>query len=362
MTELPHMSPEEVSESLSQENRERKEALQQEAESLEPQVSDCPKFSAGLWVLAQTADRFCVSGYGPKVPLDEQIKIAGKLDGVDGVECHGSDFDDFEVQRYVDLVAEQGLVTTNVNTNVWGTAKYGLGAFTHRDPKIRSHAIDEGKRSCALARELGAPSMALWLGADGFDYPFQIDYPTHWDLLIDGIRQVAEEAAPDLKVGIEYKLKEPRTHVTVSTVGACLAILLELNLPHVGGTIDFGHALMAQESPAESVCLLQRYDKLFNGHFNDAWGYWDDDMIPGTVHFWTTLEFLYYCRKMDYQGWFGLDMFPYREDGGQAAQMAVDNVQAMWAKLAELDTAALEAAQETMGAIETQQVIRKLIF
>jgi xylose isomerase len=325
-------------------------------------MSQSPRFSVGLWVLGQTSDRFCTTGYCPAVPLDEQIFLAASLDGVEGVECHGSDFDAFEAPRYVDLVAEAGLVTTNVNTNVWGTAKYGLGAFTHRDPVIRRAAIDEGKRSCALARELGAPSVALWLGADGFDYPFQIDYQRHWDLLIDGIREVGEEAAPDLKVGVEYKLKEPRTHMTVSTVGSCLALLNELNMPNVGGTIDFGHALMSQESPAESVCLLQRYGKLFNVHFNDAWGYWDDDMIPGTIHFWTTIEFLYYCRQTAYPGWFGLDMFPYREDGGDAAQMAVDNIRAMWAKLDEIDVPALQAAQETMGAIETQRVIRKLIF
>ena len=325
-------------------------------------MSACPKFSVGLWVLGQTSDRFCTTGYGPVVPLEEQVKVAAGLTGVEGVECHGSDFDNFDVKTYASLVADAGLVTTNVNTNVWGTAKYGLGAFTHRDPAIRQQAIDEGKRSCALAHELGAPSVALWLGADGFDYPFQIDYPKHWDLLVDALRQIADEAAPDLKVGIEYKLKEPRTHMTVSTVGACLSLLLEINLPHVGGTIDFGHALMAQESPAESVVLLQRHGKLFNVHFNDAWGQWDDDMIPGTIHIWGTLEFLYYCKKMGYAGWFGLDMFPYREDGGAAAQMAVDNVQALWAKLENLDEAALAAAQETMGAIETQKVIRKLIF
>lgn len=325
-------------------------------------MSDMPKISVGLWVLGQTADRFCPSGYGPVVPLEEQVRIAAGLDGVEGVECHGSDFDSFEVARYADLVGEAGLVTTNVNTNVWGTAKYGLGAFTHRDPAIRRQALDEGKRSCALARELGAPSVALWLGADGFDYPWQIDYQTHWDLLIDGIREIAAEAAPDLRVGVEYKQKEPRTHMSISNVGVCLMALLEINQAHVGGTIDFGHALMAQEHPAESVCLLQRYGKLFNVHFNDAWGHWDDDMIPGTVNFWTTLEFLYYCRKTGYAGWFGLDMFPYREDGGEAAQMAVDNIRAMWGKLDGIDEAALAAAQETMGAIATQRVVRRVLY
>lgn len=325
-------------------------------------MSDSPRFSVGLWVLGQCGDRFCLSGYGPKVPLEEQIRIAGRLDGVQGVECHGSDFDDFDLQRYADLVAEQGLVTSNVNTNVWGYPKYALGAFTHGDPRIRRQAIDEGKRSCEIARAIGCPSVALWLGADGFDYPWQTDYPRHLDLLIAGIREVAEEAAPDLRVGIEYKLKEPRTHMTTANAGTCLALINEVGMDNVGGTVDFGHALMAQENPAMSVCLLQRQGKLFNVHFNDAWGYWDDDMVVASINPNLTLEFLYWCRKTGYEGWYGLDMFPYREDGGAAAQMAIDNLRELWAKLDRIDEAALAAAQETGAALETQRVIRPLWF
>jgi xylose isomerase len=296
------------------------------------------------------------------VPLDEQIRIAAGLEGITGVECHGSDFDDFSVDRYVDLVGAAGLTTTNVNTNVWGVAKYALGAFTHLDPVIRRAAINEGKRSCALARQMGAPSVALWLGADGFDYPWQLDYSRHLDLLVEGIREVAEEAAPELKVGVEYKQKEPRTHMTVANAGVCVALLQEIGRDNVGGTVDYGHALMSQENPAASVCLLQRYGKLFNVHFNDAWGLWDDDMIAGSVNPSLTLEFLYYCRKTGYSGWYGLDMFPYREDGGEAAQLAVDNLRALWGKLDDIDEAALNAAQETMGAVATQRVIGKVWY
>ena len=321
-----------------------------------------PRFAVGLWVLGKCGDRFLLDGYGPDVPVEQQIERAGAVEGIEGVECHGSDFDNLELGRYIDLLAANELVTTCVNTNVWGYSQYALGAFTHRDPAIRQQAIDEGKRSCELARRIGAPSVALWLGADGFDYPFQVDYRQHWDLLADGIAQVADEAAPDLKVCLEYKMKEPRTHISIANVGICLALIMELNRDNVGGTIDFGHALMAQEDPAESVCLLQRHGKLFNIHFNDAWGYWDDDMIPGSIHFWTTLEFLYYCRLLNYQGWFGLDMFPYREDGQQAAQMAVDNLRATWKMLDKIDSEQLEAAQQTMGALETQRVVRSLLF
>ncbi len=320
------------------------------------------KYSAGLWLFGNTGDRFNLSGYKEPTPVSEQIKLAAKVKGLQGVECHQTDLDEISPKEYAKLISDSGLETTNVNTNVWGSAKWGKGAFTQRDPKIRKDAIAEGKRSVDMAREVGSPSAGCWLGADGFDYPFQIDYDIQWNLLIDGIREMAEYAAPDIKIGIEYKLREPRNRMTVGDAGKALALAMEIDMPNVGCVIDFGHALQARESPGESVVIFARHGKMFNVHFNDSFRDWDDDMIPGVVHLWETLEFLYYCKATGYQGWFGLDMFPYREDGVKAAQMAIDNIMAMAKMLEELDVPALKKAQETMDAIDTQEVVRKLVF
>lgn len=320
------------------------------------------KFSCGLWVLGGCADRFCRQGYSKFLSVEDQINLAGQVVGLRAIECHQSDFDEISVEHFIELLKTNNLSCSNVNTNVWSFPKWKLGAFAHRDVILRSEAINEGKRAVEIARQVGSPSIGLWLGSDGFDYPFQVDYIRQWDSLVAAIKEVAEFASPDIKVGIEYKLKEPRAHMTIGSVGKALSICLELDMKNVGVALDFGHALMSKENPADSVALLAKHNKLFNVHFNDAYGEWDDDMIVGTVHLWQTLEFLYYCKHTGYDGWFGLDMFPYREDGVKAASMSIANIKAMWKLLDKISPQELSKAQETMDAIATQEVIRKVIF
>jgi xylose isomerase len=48
-------------------------------------------------------------------------------------------------------------------------------------------------------------------------------------------------------------------------------------------------------------------------HLNDNYRDWDDDMLVGSIHIPEYLELAYWLRKLDYQGWLTLDIFPYRE-------------------------------------------------
>jgi sugar phosphate isomerase/epimerase len=321
-----------------------------------------PKFAAGLWVFGQTNDRFCGGGYGPPVSLEEQVRRAAQVPNLKGIEVHQTDFDEMSYDDFNALLRETGLICTLVNTNVWSTPKWKHGAFTHRDAGIRKDAIAEGKRAVDAARALHCPGVGFWLGSDGYDYPFQNDYRKQWEYLVEGIGECARYAAPDIKIGVEYKLKEPRNHISIGDVGKALWLVTEIGADNLGVAVDFGHAMMARELPGDSMALLARKQKLYNVHFNDCFREWDDDMVPGTVHFWETLEFLYYCKVCQYQGWFGLDMFPYREDGVKAADMALRNLQAMWDMVEHIPVGELEKAQETMDALTTQEVVRTVIF
>ena len=63
---------------------------------------------------------------------------------------------------------------------------FKLGAFTNPDQSVRREAIDLTKRGIDAARAMGANLMTIWLGQDGFDYNFQLDYAQVWDWEIDG--------------------------------------------------------------------------------------------------------------------------------------------------------------------------------
>jgi xylose isomerase len=321
-----------------------------------------PKFASGLWVFGGASDRYNTTGYKPAVSVRRQIELAAQVPNLLAVETHQSDLAEMPAKEIAKLLADKGLLCSLVNTNVWGEARFRHGAFSHRDPKVRKEALDEGRKAVDMARALKCPGIGLWLGSDGFDYPFQSDYGVQWQLLIDGIHEIAQYAEPNVRVGIEYKPREPRNRMTISDVGKTLWLVGEIGLDNVGVAVDFGHSLMAMENPGESVALAASRKKLYNVHFNDAFRAWDDDMVVGTVHLWETLEFLYWCQQTQYDGYLGLDMFPYREDGVKAADMAFRNLRALWDMAAKIDVPALKKAQESMDALESQEVVRKVVF
>ena len=131
---------------------------------------------------------------------------------------------------------------------------------------------------------------------------------------------------PDVKLVLEYKPKEPRTHCFIATVGKTLLLIDKVNRPNVGAMVDIGHSLMAYENVAESAALLHYFgNKLMYMHFNDNWRLWDDDMTVGSVHTIEMLELLYWLDRLDYTGWYALDILPYRENGIRAASESIQS-------------------------------------
>ena len=59
---------------------------------------------------------------------------------------------------------------------------------------------------------------------------------------------------------------------------------------------------------------------------NDNFRYWDDDMIVGSVHLWETFELFYVLKQMNYDGWYSLDIFPYREHSDAAIRQSLEMV------------------------------------
>lgn len=92
-----------------------------------------------------------------------------------------------------------------------------------------------------------------------------------WDSTISAIKEITEYA-PDIKFSYEYKLKEPGIYMYVSNAAKVLLLAKEVNSNNFGIIIDFGHALLSRENPAEALMLLANSGKLFRVHFNDAYG------------------------------------------------------------------------------------------
>ena len=187
----------------------------------------------------------------------------------------------------------------------------------------RGTESNEVQKSMEWAKQMDCKVVDLWFGQDGYDYPLQGDFLNAWDRIIEHTIECAEHV-PDVNLVIEYKPKEPRTHCYIGTVGKTLLLVEKINKPNVGAMIDVGHALEAYEDAAESAALLQYFGKkLFYMHFNDNWRLWDDDMTVGSVHTIEMFEVLYWLDRLDYDGWYALDIFPYREKGIEAANESI---------------------------------------
>jgi len=119
---------------------------------------------------------------------------------------------------------------------------------------------------------------------------------------------------------------------------------------------------ITKEKPGDSVPLLSCHGRLFNVHFNDAYGEWDDDLIVGSIHIADTLGFLYYLDVTGYDGWLGLDIFPFREDASTAANLCIRNLNHLVTMLDRIDYGELRIAQETLDAGITQEILSKAIF
>jgi xylose isomerase len=295
--------------------------------------------------------------------LQERVATAAKIKGIKGIEVAQNDVTpEFPIKELKRVLKEYNLACSGVAANLAHDRRFALGAFGHQHPKTRNAAIDEGRKAVDMARQLGATEVTLRLYSDGFDYPFHIDYATHWNTVISSIKTIAKYASPDINVAIAYKPREPRKYLTVGTVGKSLSLCQEIAMKNVGVAMNFSHAMMAGENPAESIAFLTRSNKLFQVYFSDAYRMWDDMMLPGSINLWETMEALFYLKTAKFKGFYIIDMVPTRIDPTQACQIAIGNLSILWKKLEKLDPTELRKAQKTLDAVESQKIIRRVML
>ena len=321
------------------------------------------KLATGLWVYSNVQDRFCTEGYREAPRLQDVIPTIAKLKGIKGIELRQTDItSDMPIKDAKRLLKENGLVCSSVTAVLSHSRRFSLAGFAQQHQKTRNAAIDEGRKAVEIARALGTSEVTLRLYTDGFDYPFHVDYSTHWNTIISSIKTIAKFASPDVNISVAYKPREPRKYLTISSVGKALSMCQEIAMKNVGVGINFSHALMAGENPAESIAFLNRAGKLFQVYMSDSYNMWDDMMIPGSLHLWETLEALFYLKTIKHKGFVTLDIVPQRIEPTHALQIAIGNLAILWKKLEKLDVAELRKAQRTLDATESQRIIRRVMM
>jgi xylose isomerase len=319
------------------------------------------EFGAGIWMFQQFVDRYATDAYGPPVSTLEAIERAAAVGDIQVLDINypfaGSDV---TVAQVRETLQRTGLRAQAITPHLY-MREFQLGSFTNPDPAVRSKAVDLVKRAIEVAHQLDAMYVKFWPGQDGFDYPFQVGYRRLWDGSVEGVRAVAQ-SDPGMQFAIEYKEKEPRTHMFFSSAARTLLAIEDMGVENVGIVFDLGHSFFAKETPAEVVQLVSRRGKLVSVELNDNWREWDDDMTVGSVHLLETLEFLLALRQINWQGPLLLDQFPFREDPIRAAQASIRTIRGMERLLDRLDLDALRAAQERQDDFEAQRVIMDVLL
>jgi xylose isomerase len=319
------------------------------------------RFGAGIWLFGQFVDRYATDAYGPAVSTIEAIQRAGEVGDIEVLDINYPFSDpDLTVEEVQEALDAAGISAWCITPHVY-TREFTSGAFTNPDPAVRRRALEICEQGVDAARRLGAPTVKLWPGQDGYDYPFQVDYRELWRLELEGVRAVAD-MDPEIRVAIEYKTKEPRIHISLATAARTLVGIQQLDRDDIGIVVDLGHSIFAKETPADALSLVHDHDRLFTIEVNDNWREWDDDMAVGSVHLIETLEFFQEVRKIGWDQPILLDQFPFREDPVEAARSSIQTMRQIDAALDRLDFDALQEAQSRQDALAAQRLVLDLLL
>ena len=330
-------------------------------------MSSTIKYSAIVGSLGQTSDRFMKMGYKDpevdKVEFPEVIKglkDIGCIDGADLYQAPSGVYSD--AAKVNEILNASGIVCSSVLPQVFGDRKWQKGSITAADGETRKAAMELIRKNIDFnAALVGNPSVNLWLGQDGFDYPLQTDYSRQWDYLIKSVRELADYN-PDVRLTLEGKIREPRNRCLVDTTMTALLVCMEVDRDNVGVAIDTGHVFQAQQNVAQNIEVAARYNKLFMIHANDNYNLWDDDMIVGSLRITEFIEMFYALKKCGYDGYIAVDIFPYREDSYEATKQSVLNMKAYEAAIDRIGLDRMREMIERGDPCEMTKIIREEVF
>ena len=321
-----------------------------------------------LYAARLNAFKIGATAYWPgknRITTVDLLERVATVEGMSGADLNYPDhFADSTPKELKARMDDLGIALNGAAMRYYTDPGFKLGAFTHPDAKVRRSAIDLTKKGIDAMSEMGGKLMTLWMGQDGFDYSFQMNYHQAWDHTIEALAEVADHnKAAD--IAIEYKPNEPRSFALMPDAATTLLAIKEVNRPNTGVTLDFCHVLFAEEMPAHAAALVARHSRILGVHLNDGYGKRDDGLMVGTVHPSQTVELLVELIRHGYQDAIYFDTFP-DISGLDPCEEARTNILAMerLIPIAEklVNDSELAAAIAQQNAPISQRIVAKHLF
>ena len=310
------------------------------------------------------AERYVPGGYNELYGFEKMLQVMSEIEGLEGLAVWwpGHPYIE-EPAKLRQILSNYGLRVSDIGPDISSDPVFKYGSISSPDKKIRQKAFEILKRNIDLAVELDAYSVLLWPAHDGFDYVFQADYSSVWDYMIESLNELGSYN-PKVKIAIEPKQKDPRAKEYIEDCGKLMFFIKCLKVDNVGAALDIGHSLFAQERPAESLAIYQKYGKLYQVHLNDNYRDADPDLLFGSINFWDTLEMFYWLGKVDFKGWLNIDTVTPRNERAKMLKLAVKFVRD-YEKMANILLEHEKEIDENLknhNYVDNMLMIRELIF
>ncbi|HCL70178.1 MAG: xylose isomerase [Actinomycetales bacterium] len=313
------------------------------------------EYGTGIWAFGQFVDRYAGDGYGPPRSTEEMLDAAAQVQGLTYLDINVPfATDSLNAHDVKTMLDDRGLKCRATTPHIY-MREYSRGAFTNPDSELRLRTRNRVEEAVEAAAVLDAGYVKFWPGQDGYDYPGQVDYEQIWGYTVNAMREICENHS-DVQFAIEYKPKEPRVRMTLANAPKTLLAIQETGVDNLGIVMDFGHSLMAGESPTESLLMINRYEKLVSAELNDNWRDWDDDLPVASVHLFETMEYLLALRSIEWKDPLLLDQFPFRENPIAAVARSIETIEMLSEACTRVDGVELAEAQSRQDALTVQRI------
>ncbi|WED28758.1 sugar phosphate isomerase/epimerase [Vibrio sp. DW001] len=262
--------------------------------------------------LGQTKDRF--SEYNEPQSLEQKFQKLVLIEGMTGAELvypYEVNYENLIELKL--LLAKYDITVAAINVNVKAEEDFKSGGLTSPDAAVRARAVQFIKEAKDFAEEVNADKVQCCPLSDGYEFSFQANYSDTWKRLKDTFAE-AGAYKPNIPLFIEYKPNEVRGRCYLDNASKTTCLINSIGNENIGVTLDYGHSLYGDNNPAEELALLESEGIKYYIHINDNDGKWDWDYFCGSRSLMQYIEFIYYLKKFNYQGWLTSDTSPTRWD------------------------------------------------
>jgi xylose isomerase len=331
------------------------------------------KNSIGIWAFGPNATRFVPGGYHFETRNEDMVTrtkrvVDGCGDFVDSYEFHyPGEVNEDNLDKIRKALGGKGLYCVAIGFHCMD--EFILGSFINPDPKKQKLAVKLACNAVDIAKKVGA-HLIIWPGAEGYNYPFQVDYVKTWNLFVKNVGQVVAYAAQKkVKVFLEHKNSEPAMKILMRNIGMTLFTIQKIKDSGVDTSLlsvnmDFQHLIMNGEPLAEYAALLMNEGKLGHLHANSGWGTFDDDNMAGALNFMETIAIAKELQRGKYGSKgerVGFDLYPYTEDACAASVQSVKQWEFICDVADSIDNKAFDAARSNRDAIACYQLVYKAL-